>query len=64
MLLAQDTVEEKDLLYERRSALVVLRVQNQINQNPRGYVLNDLLYKQGEALNKNVEKRRCTLTQF
>ena len=28
MLLAQDTEEEKDLLYERRNALVVLRVQN------------------------------------
>ena len=26
MLLAQDTEEEKDLLYERRNALVVLRV--------------------------------------
>ena len=28
MLLAQDTEEEKDLLIERRTALVVLRVQN------------------------------------
>ena len=64
MLLAQDTTQESDLMYERRNALVVLRVQNQINLNPRSLVLKEVLYKQGDALNKNVAPRICSLTQF
>jgi len=64
MKLAQDTEEEAELLQERRSALVVLRVQNLINNNPRALVLKELLYKQGDAVNKKVEKRIVTLTQF
>ena len=45
MLLAQDAEQEKDLVYERRNALVVLRVQNIINMNPRSLVLKECLYK-------------------
>ena len=62
MLLAQDTEEEAELLIERRTALVVLRVTNLINTNPRGLILKDRLYKQGDSINKNVSKRLCTLT--
>ena len=64
MLLAEDKDAESKLLYERRNALVVLRVQNLINMNPRGLVLKECLYKQGDAINKNVSKRLCSLTQF
>lgn len=64
MLLAQDTEEENDLLIERRSALVVLRIQTCLNMNPRSIVLKDRLFKQGKAINKNVEKRLVTLTQY
>ena len=42
-----DAEEEKDLLIERRTALVVLRVQNVINKSPRAVVLKDHAYKQG-----------------
>ena len=62
MLLAQDAEEEKDLLIERRTALVVLRVQNMINKNPRAVVLNEVAYKQGSQLNQKVSKRILTLT--
>lgn len=41
-----------------------MRVQNQINMNPRSLVLKEVLYKQGDALNKSVSKRLCSLTQF
>ena len=51
MLLAQDAEEEKDLLIERRTALVVLRVQNVINKSPRAIVLKELAYKQGDSIN-------------
>lgn len=32
--------------------------------NPRSLVLKEILYKQGDALNKSVSKRLCSLTQF
>ena len=62
MLLAQDAEEEKDLLIERRTALVVLRVQNVINKSPRAVVLKDHAYKQGSQVNQKVSKRILTLT--
>lgn len=55
MKLAQDTEEESELLIERRTALVVMRVQNKINQNPRALVFSGHLYKQGDKVNKSVE---------
>lgn len=64
MKLAQDTDKEADLLIERRTALVVLRVQNSINNAPRSLVLKQCLYKQGDSVNKKVEKRVVTLSQF
>ena len=64
MLLAQDAEEEKDLLIERRTALVVLRVQNVINKSPRAVVLKEHAYKQGNQVNQKVSKRILTLTQF
>lgn len=51
-------------MIERRSALVVLRIQTCLNMNPRSIVLKDRLFKQGKAINKNVEKRLVTLTQY
>ena len=50
-------------MIERRTALVVLRVQQRLKVEPRGIILKDKLYKQGDAVNKNVQPRIVSLTQ-
>ena len=61
MLYAQDVLSEDQLSFERRTGLMVRRIQNMLAVNPRGFILKEMMHKQGEKINKNTSERLCTL---
>ena len=67
MLLAQNCNWEGDLIDERRTALVVQRIQNQINQKPNAIIYGESIFKPSYQIDrKSVELvvEYITLNQF
>ena len=54
MLQAQDVETEDELSFERRTGLMVRRIQNMLALNPKGYIIKEMIYKQGDAVNKKT----------
>ena len=61
MLLAQDVPTEDKLSEQRRTGLMVRRIQNMLVLNPKGFILKENIFKQGEKVNKKTSKRLVTL---
>ena len=61
MLYAQDVETEDELSFERRTGLMVRRIQNMLALNPKGFIIKEMLYKQGDAVNKKTSPRLVTL---
>ena len=50
MLYAQDVETEDELSFERRTGLMVRRIQNMLTLNPKGFIIKEMIYKQGDAV--------------
>ena len=61
MLYAQDVETEDGLSFERRTGLMVRRIQNMLTLNPKGFIIKEMIYKQGDAVNKKTSKRLASL---
>ena len=40
---------------------MVRRIQNMLALNPKGFIIKEMIYKQGDAVNKKTSRRLCTL---
>ena len=58
MLLAQDCKKEEELMFERRTALTVMRVQNLINRDPGCIILGEELGKPPQSGSGNMKKAK------
>ena len=45
MLYAQDVENEDELSFERRTGLMVRRIQNMLSENPKGYIIKEMINK-------------------
>ena len=45
MLYAQDVETEDELSFERRTGLMVRRIQNMLTLNPKGFIIKEMIYK-------------------
>lgn len=61
MMLAQDCHDETELTIQARTGLIVKRTENILDKDPKALVLNEYIYKQGQAANKKTSSRLCTI---
>lgn len=62
MLIAEDVTSEDQLSFQARTGLIVKRYQRilEIDSN-NTTILEEIIYKQGQAANKKTSKRLCTI---
>lgn len=61
---AQDCIEEDELSYQARTGLIVCRIQNTLEADPKALIKKEIIYKQGQAINSKTSKRLVTIDAF